>query len=163
MQQHRLDLTFDEIKRFDLHRGEAELAEKTLENVVTLEPKPKGPILAADRIKQSADKHLDSAKGLNAKKLAAGRILPPEKTEINPAVVKVTNDVIKPRKLEGGNIVFLHVAKSAGTALSDFLSKNVALKSRSQPATNVNGYILVNKVINSKEQIFQKLTLRSQS
>jgi len=69
-----------------------------------------------------------------------------------------TVDIIKPRKMEDGNIIFLHVAKSAGTALYDFLVKNVVLKAKGAALSHVNGYILVNKAVNSKEMIISIFT-----
>ena len=71
--------------------------------------------------------------------------------EIEFPIKTATADMIKPKKRDGGNIVFLHVAKSAGTALSDFLTKNVALKTKGTPDAHLFGYILVNKMIHSKE------------
>jgi hypothetical protein len=59
--------------------------------------------------------------------------------------------IIIPEKREAGNLMFLHVAKSAGTALSDYLTHNVALTKRMTPIADLlTGYVLVNKDVHSK-------------
>ena len=54
-------------------------------------------------------------------------------------------------QITAGNIVFLHVAKSAGTALYDFLTSCITMKANDhKPQSVEKGYLLTNKAISSK-------------